>query len=220
MKVTTDACIFGAWINAENPRHILDIGTGTGLLSLMLAQRYSSNIDAVEIESEAAKQASANFAESPWSDRLNLVTDDIKNFVDSTNQQYDLIISNPPFFTQNLRSDSQNKNLARHSDTLSTPELCSIIAAKLTPQGVAFILFPEYEADVLLGELSNFALTGRESLVIRNSKHSNVLRKVIGIQKDNAPHSRIHNAEFIIKDGDNNYTRPFIKLLSAYYASL
>ena len=117
MKVCTDACLFAAWVaaylqkNKINPGSILDIGTGTGLLSLMLAQKTLALIDAVEINIDAALQAKENFNASPWKQRLNVFETGILQY--NTQMKYDLIISNPPFFNNDLLSPDKNKNTAK-----------------------------------------------------------------------------------------------------------
>src|SRR5687768_15546532 len=98
MKVCTDSCVLGAWADVEKAEQILDIGTGTGLLSLMVAQRSEANITAVEIDSAAAAQASENIAESPWKNRISLVHKSLQEFGNENQQQFDVIICNPPFF--------------------------------------------------------------------------------------------------------------------------
>src|SRR5262245_58656662 len=123
MKVTTDGCLFGAWVaaskagNAAAGKHVLDIGTGTGLLSLMYAQKHPhAQIDAIEIDEAAAQQAADNFAASPWQKRLQLIHSDIKDYRPS--HPYDTIISNPPFYENQLSSGNAKKNMAHHSSSI------------------------------------------------------------------------------------------------------
>jgi tRNA1Val (adenine37-N6)-methyltransferase len=153
MKVSTDACIQGAWtpIGAE-VIDVLDIGAGTGLLSLMLAQRNNTlNIDAIELDTEAAQQAMENFSASLWSERLNLINADIRDYQFS--KQYDMVICNPPFFSNSLLGDDEKRNAVRHNLSLSFDDLWSVINKALKPEGYASVLLPaiEYEvwADIL-----------------------------------------------------------------------
>ena len=118
MKVTTDACLFGAWVanqiknTGSEFSTALDIGTGTGLLSLMVSQKNDLKIDTIEIEDDAFEQLKENIADSPWKDRINLFHNDVRNFI--FNQQYDVIFSNPPFYENELKSDDAKRNLALH----------------------------------------------------------------------------------------------------------
>src|SRR4051812_5902465 len=141
MKVCTDACLFGAWISEEvksknsKVKSVLDIGTGTGLLSLMFAQKnLQSIIDAVEIDEAAAQQARENFEASPWKERLQIYSTSIKLFI--SEKKYDLIISNPPFFENDLKSDDSKRNLALHSSQLSLEELLDAITKHLKEDGL------------------------------------------------------------------------------------
>lgn len=144
MKVTTDACIQGAWTPiSSHVSRILDIGTGTGLLSLMLAQRTSEDvqIDAVEIDPDAADQANENISHSPWANRIKLIQGDIRNYV--TTYTYDLIICNPPFFRNSLQAPHKGRNIARHDVHLSLEDLHAAICKLLSPNGFASIILPD-----------------------------------------------------------------------------
>ncbi len=125
MKVGTDAVLLGAWANVNQAKSILDIGTGSGVIALMLAQRSHAMIDAVEPDKNSAEQAAANFKSSPWSDRLRVYNQRIQDFQHS---HYDLIVSNPPFFSNSLLPPKATRQTARHTETLSFDDL--ILAAK------------------------------------------------------------------------------------------
>ena len=146
MKVTTDACLFGAWCAEEvqNSRlkisSLLDIGTGTGLLSLMVAQKSKVKIEAVEIDGEASLQAAENVEGSPWKEKIVVTCGDILLFQPATG--YDAIISNPPFYEKELASQKQEKNLAHHSSHLSLSQLLASIQRLLTSEGIFFLLLP------------------------------------------------------------------------------
>ena len=130
MKVCTDACIFGAVVSAQagnNPliKNVLDIGTGTGLLSLMMAQKTAALIDAIEIDPLAFVQAAKNFEQSPWHNKLTIHNTDVLEF--HPEKKYDLIISNPPFFEGDLKSENRKKNAAKHDTTLTLEMLLKVI---------------------------------------------------------------------------------------------
>ncbi|MEL6535781.1 MAG: methyltransferase [Bacteroidota bacterium] len=144
MKVTTDACVFGALVEATRPMRVLDIGTGTGLLALMVAQRFTeAHIDAVELDESSVLQARQNFQASPWADRLTVHQGSIQEF--SSAHPYDLVIANPPFFANQLLSQSIEKRNAWHQTTLTSGELAKAISVTLAPQGTAWVLLPPSE---------------------------------------------------------------------------
>ena len=147
MKVTTDGCLLGASAFHSSPQNILDIGSGTGLLSLMIAQRYpESYIDAVEIEKSAFHQAKQNIETSPWKNRINIIHSSIQNFSHSSENEYDLIICNPPFYSNQLKSKDPRQNIAWHATALSKEDLARISAKHLKEDGFAFYIFPAMES--------------------------------------------------------------------------
>ena len=153
MKVCTDACLFGAWVGRKMTEgrgkmtdgRGLDIGAGTGLLSLMLAQQTVLQMDAIELDKEAAEQALENFEASPWKERLLLIEGDAR--LVHLGRKYDLIISNPPFFNNDLKSDDAQRNLALHSRELSFSELMAVIKQHLAPGGKFAVLLPFHRKD-------------------------------------------------------------------------
>ena len=146
MKVGTDGVLIGAWASVrETDRTILDIGTGTGLIALMMAQRTpEAQIVAVEIDAESAEQASENFAESPWSDRIRVERCAVQEF--ATEQKFDLILSNPPYFVDSHKCPDESRNLARHTDTLSFAELMRAAERLLAPDGRFAVIVPSEAA--------------------------------------------------------------------------
>jgi tRNA1Val (adenine37-N6)-methyltransferase len=148
MKVSTDACILGAIASnvlsttTHNFTNVLDIGTGTGLLSLMIAQNnYQLNFHAVDINLDSVQQAKENFENSPWSDRLNAMLEDI-TVTKTKEHKYDVIICNPPFFINQLNAHEAKRNMARHTSALTPEVLVRIIEEKLSDKGLAFVLYP------------------------------------------------------------------------------
>lgn len=157
MKVCSDSLLFGAMIPLNNPKRILDIGTGTGILALMQAQKVHSShspafegITAVELTAAAAQEAKSNFINSPWANSIVLVEQDIQSFAkQSQPESYDLIICNPPFFVDHSRTQPENdlRGLARHSDTLSYEELCRALKSLLATGGYVYLLLPTAALD-------------------------------------------------------------------------
>ena len=223
MKVTTDACLFGGWAanllsneRLNSIKKIADIGTGTGLLTLMIAQNCSAEIDAIDIDADACKEASANFNQSVWKERLKVINADIKHYLSEEADGYDFIITNPPFFDNDLKSNSDKRNLAMHSDELSLEELLIAIKRILSDTGSFVILLP-YHRSIYFEELSSkFGFHLLEKNIVKQTPKHDPFRtmllfvgeKVQAIQK-----------EIIIKNG-NDYTTDFKNLLKEYYLHL
>lgn len=140
MKVGTDGCLLGAWFDTNSCSRILDVGAGTGLISLMAAQRSTAQITGIEIEKDAAKQAVENVKKSPWSNRVEIICEDFTKF--STPYPFDAIASNPPFFTNSLKCSSDKKTLARHNDTLSPEKFFKKSKELLAANGKISIVIP------------------------------------------------------------------------------
>lgn len=217
MKVTTDACIQGAWTPVQaGVSRVLDIGTGTGLLALMLAQRDPGiTIDAIELDHEAAEQASENIAASPWSERINILEGDVCKFPFS--HKYDLIITNPPFFNNSLLSGNAQKDVARHTLTLSYDDLLQVMDDNLTKDGYASILlpYPEYQEWSQIAGGKGWNEHGR--LHVRHRQGAAVKRVVGLFSRDSVA---INEQELVIQDGHGKYTPAFSQLLSPYYLDL
>lgn len=145
MKVSTDACIQGAWTPCfENVKKVLDVGAGTGLLSLMLAQRFDKvSIDAVELDENAASQAAENVTASPWGGRINIIHGDATQF--EFQGLYDMVICNPPFFRNSLKGTGNERNMARHDMTLGYEDLLGVLNTTLDANGYACVLLPYTE---------------------------------------------------------------------------
>ncbi len=218
MKVCTDSCLFGAYITSNiQPitSNILDIGTGTGLLALMVAQKSTATIDAVEIDEQAYLQAKNNFELSPWKERLQVFNASIQQYI--PDKKYDLIISNPPFFENDLRSENKEKNAARHDTTLTLAELIQFIYHNLSTSGKAAILLPysrRGDFDELLKTLDFFI---EEKVLIKQTTKHNYFRVFIIFGRN---HTTFFEKVLTIKGDDNNYTDHFKKLLKDYYLHL
>lgn len=142
MKVCTDAVLFGAMAPIKQGDRVLDIGAGTGVLSLMAAQLGAGQVTAVELTQQAYQEADINFSNSPWPERLAAVHQDIQSFALTADRQYDLIISNPPFFENHSKTTDDLRNTARHTDQLPFADLIGIAGDLLSPQGLFYLLIP------------------------------------------------------------------------------
>jgi len=142
MKIGTDAVLLGAWTDTTNCKSILDIGTGSGIIALMLAQKSSAIIDAVEIDATAAVTAQNNFENSPWKSRLHINNMSLNEFLKINSRTYDLIVCNPPFFNNSLLSDDAGKNQAKHNVSLTYKELVYTASLLLNPEGSLSVILP------------------------------------------------------------------------------
>jgi len=218
MKVSTDACIQGAWTPIEdNVADVLDIGTGTGLLSLMLAQHNSNiQIDAIELDADAAQQASENVKASPWADRINVIQGDVTQH--AFTKQYDMIICNPPFFNNSLLGDDAQRNNVRHTISLSYNALLTVLQKVLKPTGYAAILLPTAEHDVWV-QLLNKNGWGITQLLQVHPKETGGYNRVVSLcSKDTFTATEVTQLQ-IYKQG-GGYTDAFTQLLQPFYLKL
>lgn len=143
MKVGTDGVLLGAWIKSGEAKRILDVGTGSGLIAIILAQHSTATIDGVECDKDAAKQAKENVIACPWPERVQIFEQDFKNY---SNGFYDLIVSNPPYFRNSLKAPMKSRNMARHADTLSYETFIEKSAQMINPDGRLAVILP-YESE-------------------------------------------------------------------------
>jgi tRNA1Val (adenine37-N6)-methyltransferase len=222
MKVCTEACLFGAWLAAETQKknrtinRVLDVGAGTGLLSLMYAQKNSdANIDAVEIDEGTALQGSENFAASPWQARLKVYNKPIQEF--SPNANYDIIISNPPFFENALQSNSDKRNVALHSTELSLEELLNTVTGLLGAGGSFFVLLPFHRANYFEALAKSKGFHPAEKVLVKQTPLHDHFRGMFLFTREAAS---TRHSEIIIKDEQGKYTEEFTHLLKDYYLYL
>lgn len=195
---------------------ILDIGAGTGLLSLMLAQRFSeASITAIELDVAAAGQAKRNFAESPWASKLNILTGDARTL--SLEVKYDLIITNPPFYESDLKSPDQLRNQAMHTTTLNYSALLDVIDKNLSLSGVFSVLLPykPYATFEVLATQKGFY--SRKVLHVKQSVNHDRFRTIAIFGREETPRDEEVMA---IKEAGNDYTAAFKALLQPYYLYL
>ncbi|KUG07596.1 tRNA1(Val) (adenine(37)-N6)-methyltransferase [Solirubrum puertoriconensis] len=218
MKVCTDACILGAAANLNGAERILDIGTGTGLLALMAAQRNASaSIQAVEIDAAAAAQASQNAQASPWAKRLGIYAGSLAEFAATCPAPYDHILCNPPFFRHSLRSPDTARTIARHTaaDTLTFAELVTFAGRHLVADGGLTVLLPPTEMLAFEQEAHRAGLYPTTRLVVRHRPCSKPLRHIT--EFGFAPQAS-RTRELAIHDADSEaYSDAFINLLRDFY---
>ena len=217
MKVCTDACLFGAFINLEPNSSVLDIGSGTGLLSLMLAQRFEqATFTGVEIDQDACTQAAQNVANSAYFARIQMVHAKIQDF--NYPARFDTIISNPPFFQEDLKSPTEKKNQAHHAVTLNFEDLLSSIERLLKETGNFFILLPTNEAAVFQQYAARNGWYLLQNLTVRNSSIHKPFRQIMKFSRFKMTTNLLEdNVLDIYESKSRAYTHVFKKLLEPYY---
>ncbi|WP_368389495.1 tRNA1(Val) (adenine(37)-N6)-methyltransferase [Tannerella sp.] len=168
MKVGTDGTLLGAWANVHDRRRILDVGTGTGLIALMLAQRnLEARIDGIDLDADACLQAQENVRQSPFATRIRVVHAPLQSFASTVTEPYDLIVSNPPYFRESMKCPEGRRSLARHDDSLTLTDLLHTGKSLLAPDGRIALILPFAQRDDLLRTAKNEALHKvRETYVI------------------------------------------------------
>lgn len=216
MKVTLDACLFGASIEVSDSKRILDIGTGTGLLSLMAAQRCNAKIDAVELDVDAMQQAKENFRQSPWRERLNVIHSAVQDLPE-TDELYDTIICNPPFFDNALKAPDVQRNMARHTCSLSFDDLARAIDKQLMKSGNAWLLLPTVSTPLFLEAIRFYPkLQFRKQISVRSKPSRKDHRHFLAITKQG--HATTEYESFSIHTKSGEYSEAVKKRLSEYYA--
>jgi tRNA1Val (adenine37-N6)-methyltransferase len=224
MKVTTDACLFGSWVAAEiknlKPRikNILDIGSGTGLLSLMLAQKIPAAIDAIELDKNTYEQAKENIAISPWASRINIIHADARSY--HYVKTYDLIISNPPFYEKEIKASDEKKNLAHHSEELTLKDLLSIIKTNLSSNGKFFLLLPYKRNREVSNLFKQHDIHLDKVIFVRQSHTHDFFRIIIEGKMNREEMTETAIDEISIWDEEKEYTAEFTELLKEYYLNL
>lgn len=217
MKVGTDGVLLGAWSGTTGAANILDIGTGTGLIAIMLAQRATNaNIHAVEIDEEAAEQAAVNMKNSPWADRLTCFQTSIQDFAKQTRQRYGLIVSNPPFFSGGTFSSSQDKASVRHTVKLPHGDLLAAIRSLLAPKGRFCMILPQMEGLRFREMASNYGIFCSKMVEVMPKANKPVERLLLQFELAQKP---MEQSSLIINEGDgaNDYTEGYLNLTGDYY---
>ncbi len=147
MKVGTDAVLLGAWVFPNGSKHILDIGTGTGVIALMLAQKTNAKIDAIDIDENAFLQAAQNVQESKFAEQVSVIHSALQEYVKTANKKYNLIVTNPPYFEQSLKSTDEQRSFARHADVLPFEELLDGVLKLMDEKGKFCLILPTLEAE-------------------------------------------------------------------------
>lgn len=213
MKVGTDGVLLGAWASANSPKRILDIGTGTGLISLQLAQRYhDSQITGIEIDTEAASQACENVEASPWASRINIICKDFLHY--NSDQKFNLIVSNPPYFVDSLKCPDEQRNLARHAQGLSYELLCKHASQLLDSEGNFCVIIPAEVESHVVECAAMQQLYPCQRLYMHNKPQAPLRRVLINFSHQLIP---CINKQLFIRTIDNNYSDEYKELTADFY---
>lgn len=219
MKVGTDGVLLGAWAPIiNNPYNMLDIGTGTGLIALMLAQRSNAEqIDAIEIDDDAYEQATENFENSPWNDRLYCYHAGLDEFVEEVEEEFDLIVSNPPFYTDEYKSGDDQRDNARFEDSLPFDELVEAADYFLSDHGIFALIVPFKEEEKIIALCQERDLFPLKITRVKGTPTTEIKRSLMAFTRIEQP---AVIDELVIEVGRHDYTPEYIELTKEFYLKM
>lgn len=219
MKVGTDGVLLGAWVDIKpEVFSVLDIGAGTGLIALMVAQRCNAElIDAVELNDEAYEQTVDNFETSDWGDRLFCYHASLTEFVDEIEDKYDLIVSNPPFYTSTFKELPDDRAMARHSESLPYDELLKGVAKLLAENGSCAFIIPYEEEDNFIAIVKEYQLFPNRITRVKGTENSTIKRSLLQFS---FLENKIIEDELIIEIERHKYTSKYIELVKDFYLKM
>lgn len=219
MKVGTDGVLMGAWASVEHdPQHVLDVGSGTGLVGLMIAQRCpGAFVDALEVQDDAFEQSVSNFEASPWADRLYCYHASLQEFAREVEDPYDLIVSNPPFHSETASSGDLARDLARQNRTLPFPELLLGAQKLLAPEGRFTVILPHRKASDFADLAGGSGLYLSRVLEVRGNPRSKVIRSLLEFQFGQ---TECITEQLIIENARHDYTRAYRELTCEFYLKM
>lgn len=220
MKIGTDSVLLGAWCPIENqPFSVLDIGAGTGILSLMIAQRSKAEqIDAIEIDEDAFEECVENFENSPWSDRLFCFHAGLDEFVEEPEQEYDIIISNPPFYSENYKTNSESRDLARFEDALPFEDLVEAADLLLSENGIFAVIIPYKEEERFIDLCSEVELFPTKVTRVKGSHSTPIVRSLLAFKRYEL--AVLEADELVIEINRHEYTDDYINLTKDFYLKM
>lgn len=219
MKIGTDGVLLGAWTSLENkPFSVLDIGAGTGILSLMIAQRSSAQqIEAIEIDENAYEQCAENFENSPWNDRLFCYHASLLEFVEEVDDTFDLIICNPPFYSEDYKSKDEARDLARFNDAMPFEHLIYAVANLLTDNGLFSVVIPKKEENKFIELASKTGLFPKRILHVKGNLNTDIKRSCIEFSFEKI---KTKTSELVIETARHQHTTDYINLTKKFYLKM
>lgn len=220
MKVGTDGVLLGCWCDVPEARTILDVGCGTGLISLMLAQRIPAQIDAIDIDESACIQACENVSHSPFPDRIHIIYTSLARFAQTNTgkTEYDCIVSNPPYFIDSLKCPDKQRTMARHTDTLPLDQLIHDSKRLLSPSGCLCLVLPFDQRDALLRLVREEGLYLQKETDVYPTPASQPKRLLVQVGRQACEHPQM--SSLVIEKERHHYTDEFIALAKEYYLYL
>jgi len=220
MKVGTDGVLLGAWAPVNhNPFSVLDIGAGTGVIALMLAQRsQAQQIDALEIDEDAYEQAVENFENSPWGDRLFCFHAGLDEFIEEPEDEYDLIISNPPFYSEDYKTENEQRDLARFQEAMPFEELIEAADLLLSENGIFAVILPFKEEKNFIVLAQEAELYPTKITRVKGNPTSEIKRSLLAFSRNENPETEID--ELIIETDRHLYTKDYIELTKDFYLKM
>lgn len=219
MKIGTDGVLLGAWANTENSSKVLDIGTGTGVIAIMLAQRTDgAQIVAVEIDEEACKQAQVNMEASPWKERLSAVNLPIQDFVRQSSDKFDLIVSNPPFFSGGTFSENQDRNNVRHTVKLPNGDLLNAARNLLSKGGKFCVILPYIEGLRFKESAQRYNLYCTKMTEVKSKEGKPIERLLLQFEHEQKP--LVNDSLTIQHEARHDYTKEYIELTGSFYLNM
>jgi tRNA1Val (adenine37-N6)-methyltransferase len=216
LRVGTDSMLLGSWANPENAKRILDIGTGCGVLALMMAQKSEAVIDAIDIDQPSIIEADNNFKGSPWASRLSAIQDSLREFSQTGQPVYDFIITNPPYFSNSLKSPASRANHARHDESLSLPELASHVHHLLTDHGCFALILPVESAVRFQSTCADCGLYLSRNLVVYPKPGSPPKRTLMEFTKTKIHHPE--NTSLTILDASGRFTPGYLAMTEDFHS--
>lgn len=220
MKVGTDGVLLGAWCPIDNnPFSILDIGTGTGIIALMLAQRsHAEQIDALEIDEDAYEQAVENFENSSWSDRLFCFHAGLDEFVDEPEDEYDLIISNPPFYSEDYKTNNSQRDLARFQDAMPFEDLIEAADLLLSENGIFSVIIPFKEEERFIDLCAKVELYPVKITRVKGTHSTPIVRSLMAFKRYEL--AVLTADELVVETSRHVYTDEYINLTKEFYLKM
>jgi tRNA1Val (adenine37-N6)-methyltransferase len=219
MKIGTDAVLLGAWTSVnQEPFSVLDIGAGSGVIALILAQRSNAElIDAIEIADDAYEQCTENFENSSWNDRLFCYHTSLKEFTEEIEDKYDLIVSNPPFYSDDYKSDDKQRALARFEDALPFSHLLESVSNLLSKNGVFSVVLPFKEEEKFIALATESRLFSNSILRVKGNPSSEIKRSLMQFSFTEC---EVEIDELIIETERHQYTQDYINLTKDFYLKM